>query len=83
VGRYLELADEALRRAEPTPSTRREIPTSSPAEPTEAPPRPSERRYRAGDDACSVCGRTDWIASLVMDDGTRICARCCLGPGPR
>lgn len=30
-------------------------------------------------DACGVCGATDWIVSLIFDDGTRACSRCLLG----
>jgi hypothetical protein len=26
--------------------------------------------------ACVGCGRADWVVSVVMDDGTRLCGRC-------
>jgi hypothetical protein len=25
---------------------------------------------------CSDCGRTDWIVTVVFDDGRRFCSRC-------
>jgi hypothetical protein len=84
MGRYLELADEALRRAEPRrPASPDKAMSRASAGKDTSPPTVARERYGEGSDACSACGRTDWIASLVADDGTRLCARCCLGQGPR
>lgn len=32
--------------------------------------------------ACAVCARTDWVVSMVMDDGLRVCSRCWVGRRP-
>lgn len=33
-------------------------------------------------DACSDCGSTTWVASVVNTDGTRTCAACMIGLTP-
>jgi len=77
VGRYLELADEALRRLRtPADEARESLEGTRPSRTQRSPIAVFATR---DSDACSQCGRTDWTASLVMDDGTRLCAGCCLG----
>lgn len=33
-------------------------------------------------DACSLCGSTTWVASVLYPDGTRECAACLVGLTP-
>lgn len=33
-------------------------------------------------EACTGCGRTDWVVTVVMEDGTRLCRRCLSGEKP-
>jgi hypothetical protein len=40
---------------------------------------PETTAMREAPEPCDDCGSTTWIASLVFDDGTRLCADCLLG----
>jgi hypothetical protein len=67
MGRYLELADRALRCAEViTDSGAVTLPVYA-------------KRVEGAGTACDHCGSEKWIASLVIADGACLCAACYLG----
>lgn len=68
VGRYLDLATEALRE-------RRDAAVVA----SRAEPAAGTEGKRMAPNACAQCGTLEWIASIVMDDGSRVCAHCLLG----
>lgn len=85
MGRYLDLADQALAKLQrPAGPALRMVPAPLEGDAvghlaTLDPVQHAAHAGPAGKPRCDVCGSTEWRCALVTDDGARACADCATG----